>query len=38
MNPPIICDDQGFNRIIKQEIIDETYHNNDCELLQIGEM
>jgi len=36
MDPRTICDDQGFNRIIKEEIIDETDHNNDRQLLQIG--
>jgi len=34
--PLVRCDDPVFNRTIKQEIIDETNHNNDSQLLQIG--
>jgi len=36
MNPHNLCDDQELNRIIKEEFIDETDHNNDRQLLQIG--
>ncbi|XP_022165675.1 uncharacterized protein LOC111030470 [Myzus persicae] len=33
---PLIRCDQPFNRVIKEEIIEETDRNNDEKLLQIG--